>query len=252
MDGIRLSRCRGFTFGGIKVDNTNGVFLLRVEKPSSPLLETFEVVAPGKDGSDIHPSRYTNKIIRITIGILKDTIAERRAVQRKLLSAMIGESDRLYFMDEPRLYHIGKVVEEITCSETEFFTELTIPFVCDPFIYSDPIENKLIKVTAPSTTYIYNDGNFVAKPVIKFEGSANRIQLTIGDRSMSLSKFSGTIYVDTKDMNVYRIENEIRKSELQKFSGKFVYIPKGKSKLMVGGEALNVTITLDYKHTYIC
>lgn len=252
MDGIMLSRCGGFTFGGIKVDNKNGVFLLRVEKPSSPALETIEVITPGKDGSDNYPSRYTNKTIRVTIGIYKETVEERRAVQRKILSSLVDGVGELRFFDEPKLFHIGRVVEEIGYNETDFFTELTIPFLCDPFMYAHPLVNTWKNVTSPIATDVYNDGNYIAKPIVKMEGSFDRLQLTIADRSMSLSKFSGTLYVDTKDMNVYRIENGVKKSELPLFSGKFVHIPKGKSKLLIGGDRLNVKVTLDYKYTYIC
>lgn len=252
MNGIVLDRARGFTFGGIKVDNTNGVYLLRVERPPSPSLEYFEIVTPGKDGSEVIPSRYENKSITVTIGIHKETITERREVQRKILTEIIGQEGELRFLDEPKLFHLAKSVEMTTCNETEFMTEITIPFVCKPFIYEYPLINSWVAVNKAITVDLFNKGNFVAKPIIKMEGSFNRLQLTIADKAMSLSAYNGTIYVDTENMNVYRIENGVKKSELSKFSGTFLTIPKGLSKFMIAGENLNVKVSLDYKHTYIC
>ena len=92
----------------------------------------------------------------------------------------------------------------------------------------------------------------MAKPMIKIEGTATRISITIADKAFSLSNVNGTVYVDVDNMNVYTILEGVKKSVLQSFLGSFPTIPTGSSNVVIDGEALNVTVTIDFANTYIC
>lgn len=254
MSGIRLSRCKGLTFGDITISNSdkNGVYLMRVEKPSTPTLNVVELTAPGRDGSVFLKDRYSNKDINVVIGIYKENIAERRETQRRIIGGLISREDKLYFHDEPKMYHIGEVFDEVSIDEQDFFTEISLTFKCKPFIYSDNTKTSWAGITSVVTKQITNTGNFIAKPMIKIEGTAKRISITIADKAFSLSNINGTIYVDVDNMNVYTISEGVKKSVLQSFLGLFPTIPTGSSNVVIDGEALNVSITIDFANTYIC
>lgn len=252
MGEVRLSRHKGFTFGGVEVNNTNGVFLTGVSKPSTPTLSRTDIVSPGMDGSRSYKNRYEDREISITISIYKEKIKDRREIQRTIIRGLLLKEDRLYFHDEPTLFYIGEVFDEITVAESDFFTELTVKFKCEPFIYG--LSNVLpwTGIRVPIDKPITNSGNFDATPNFKIEGTATRINIAIGGYAFAISDVSGTIYVDVQNMTVYTIVNGKKVSVLTRFTGLFPKIPIGDSVVKISGENLNVNVTMDYMNTYIC
>lgn len=255
MSEIRLSRRKGFTFEDLTVDNTNGVYLMRVEKPSSPSLTTFEVTAPLRDGGEFFKNRYTHRDIKVTVGIHSDDIFKRRTLQRYVAENVLGKKGRLYFHDEPTLFYIAEVFEEIEeDDEDQFFTELTITFKCKPFLYSEIYDKYEFKnITNTSKFKVLNEGNHQADSLIIIDGTATSVSITLGDRAFNLKNVSGKVYVDTYEMVAYTINsNSVKESFLQNFTGKFPKIQKGFNDLMISGTGLNVNVTIDFYNTYIC
>ena len=253
MSGITLSRERGFIFGDLVVDNSDGVYLMRVEKPSTPTLDTFQISAPMRDGDDHIDNRYLNKDILVVIGVYKENIQERRNIQRDITNKIVGKYGRLYFKDDPNRFHLGKVYEAVEVSETEFFTELEFKFVCKPFIYEDTsTEYEWPNIMSSMSQTITNNGTHIAKPVIKISGVATRINITIGDTSFTLANVNDTTYVDSENMIVYRYVGGRKESLLPSFSGMFPIIKIGASNLNISGEGLNVNVNINFLNTYIC
>lgn len=168
MAGVRVSRRMGLTFGDINISNTenNGVYLVRVEKPSSPTLGRIDIISPGRDGSTSIKNRFLDREISVTIGIYNVDIIERRNIQRTITRGLILSKDKLYFHDEPTKYYIAEVFDEVTEDEQDFFTELTFKFKCEPFIYDDESSASWTGIEAPTTKTIVNNGNFESKPII--------------------------------------------------------------------------------------
>ena len=255
MSEVRLSRRRGFTFEDLTVDNTNGVYLMGVEKPSSPSLSVFEVTAPLRDGGEFFKNRYTHKEIKVTVGIYDEDIFKRRALQRHVVENVIGKKGRLYFHDEPTLFYIAEVFEEVSeDDDDEFFTQLEITFKCKPFLYSETgYKYEYKNITSPCSFKLINDGNYQANPVITISGKATNVSITIGDRAFSLTNVNGTVYVDTYEMVVYTInKNQVKESFLANFAGKFPVIKKGVNDIRIAGTNMNVSVNVDFYNTYIC
>lgn len=254
MAEIRLSRRRGLTFGTSIVDNKNGVYLLGVSKPSSPTLNVFEISAPGRDGEQLIPDKYFNKEITATIGIYHENIVTRRSIQRSITRGLLGKTDKLYFHDEPTLFHIGKVCDEITETENDFMTELEVKFRCKPFIYEVPSNGpyKWEGVTGIVNSKIINDGNFDAKPVIHITGSATNVSVTISNYEFTIKDLVDEVYIDTENMNVYKHVDGILTPIVSTFSGAFPIIPMGENDIKISGVEHNVSVFVDFLNTYIC
>ena len=253
-EGIRVSRLKGLTFGNITISNSDksGIFLLRVEKPSTPSLNTFELTAPGRDGSVFLKDRYMVKDITVTIAIYKENLDERRSEQRRITAGLVHKEDKLYFHDEPDKYHIGEVFDEVKVVEQEYFTELSFTFKCKPFIFSDNSNTSWTGITSRVTKQIDNKGNHESKPLVKVKGTATRVSVTFRDKAFSLANVTGEIFVDCENMNVYTIHEDKKKSVLSTFSGTFPSIPVGRSEVTIDGEALNLQVDVIFTNTYIC
>lgn len=275
-NGIRLAREKGFTFGDLVVDNTNGVFLKRVSKPSTPTLSRFDIIAPGRDGSKSYKNRYLDQEIVVVIGIYKEDITERRQTQRSIIQKLLIGEDRLSFNDEPNLFHKAEVFDAIERDdEDEFFTDLEIKFKCSPFMYEkyddfrdikvnratqivNAVNGILIKsqwdgITARTIKTISNNGNFETKPVIEITGTASRISFELNNAAFVIVNLNGSIFVDTENMNVYSYGPTSEKvSKLPQFSGRFLTIPVGDSSVVIDGTGLNVSVLVEYRNTYIC
>lgn len=253
MNGIRLDRSGGLKFGSAVINNTNGVYLMRVERPSTPTLSKFEVSAPMRDGNLYYEDRYLDKEIIVTIGVYDEDISTRRQIQRDITMALISGEDRLYFNDEPFMFHIGRVYEQVTSNEGDFLTELEFKFLCKPFKYEDTSNNtSWSNITTLTTKLLTNTGNHKAKPIIKVSGTAKSLTIQIHELEFTLADVTTTVYIDVENMNVYTMSGDKKIPVVHMFSGKFPFIPPGNSVIRINGLDFNVTVTVSYLNTYLC
>lgn len=267
---IKLSRIGGFSFKGLTVDNTDDIYLLDVDKDTTPTLRYTEFIVPRRHGSSRYDDSYASREIAVVIGVYADTVQERKVKIRKLIAPMIGKEGKLIFNDEPNLFFNAKIYSAIPTVETDIFTELTIIFNADPFMYelytyieslhdNNLIEdadgvliNKTEVTTKVATTkQISNKGNFEAMPLIILDGSATKVTVTIGDYALAYNGLvNEKVYIDTEKMIVYT-DNGVKKvSKLTNFNGKFPIIPVGLSEVKINGTGLNLSVEIKYRNTY--
>lgn len=273
---IKLSRIGGFSFCGVSVDNKNDIYLLDVDKDATPELRYNEFIVPGRHGSSRYDDSYADRNIKVVVGIYADTVEERKAKIRNLISNWIQKEGKLIFADEPTLFYNAKFYNAIPIKETDVFTELTIIFKASPFKYElyddardmiidetyDLIINSLDGVlintsiwrelTAPTFKQLINNGNFETSPIIEIAGTAQKISLTFNDVAFAFNGLSNeTVFIDTEKMIVYTINGNKKVSRLTNFHGNFPKIKTGVNDVNITGTNFNVDIEIKYRNTYI-
>ncbi len=257
MADIKFHRSGGFIFNNIKVDNTNDMYLLDVAKNATPKMNVYNFVVPNRHGSTSYKNRYDDKYISVVVGLYDKNITTRRLKQRQLIGNFINVNSKLYFLDEPNLYYNAEIFDEIGISETEVFTELNIIFKCSYCLFKNNPNVIWTNTTSLLNKEIINEGNFEAETLFKIKANSNCTNIVIANEtnSFTLSNLiaNDEIYVDSKNMIVYKINNLNEKVNcMTLFSGKFIKLSKGKSTVSVNGTNFNADVTLTYLDTYIC
>ena len=271
-----LSRIHWFSFAGVKVTNLdfnlNTPKLVSVSKPASPKMECWEFNAPKRHGSRYSSNRYEDLNIKVTIGA-QGTAQERQSKITNLLEQWIGKEDKLIFSDRPNCFYKARFYDSVTTKDSGTFTEITINFIASFCMYElyDDLRDYLVNdltmtadsigtlvcratwqdITAYTSKVITNRGNFEAQPLIEISGTATLLTLEVNNKEFSISNLNGTVYVDTENMNVYKIVSNKKVSVLPQFQGEFPTIAPGENNVFIGGTNLNLDITIDFKNTYI-
>lgn len=245
----------GMTFCNVKISNKDGNIgnykLLEVDKPCSPNMTYHEFVAPKRNGSKRYENRYEDLIIKVVIGVSGNTI-DRQTKITNLLCQWIGKEDKLIFDDRPNLFYKAKFFKSCTSDNDGVFTKLTITFIASFCMYELLANNsEWIGITANTTKQISNQGNYKAQPIIKLSGVATQLTLKINNEAFSIANLSGIIYIDSENMIVYTMNNNVKVSSLLQFTGVFPTIEPGVNDVVISGTALNLSIIIDFKNTYI-
>jgi len=271
-----LSRVRGFTFNGTTVDNmlNNDIYLLDVDKAAAPEQHYAVFDLPNRDGDLIVPDKYSNKFITVTVGIWALKAADRRAKEREILKNIVGKKGRLIFLDEPSLFYEASVHDEIKRKEDKVWTKITISFICSPFMYElyGDLRDETISssqryadddgalinisswenITSSFTDRIINAGNYKAMPEIYLFGNAKTVTVRINNDEFSFSDLNGFVYINCKNLVVYTISDNKKKSLLTNFSGAFPVIEAGENSIEIGGNNLKLDeIQINFPNTYI-
>ena len=271
-----LSRMGSMTFAGVTVTNLdfnlNTPKLVSVDRPCSPTMQYEEFVAPYRNGGRYHDNRYDDIEIKVVIGF-NGTAIERQAKITNLLQQWMGKEDKLIFADRPNLFYKARFYKSVTSKDSGTFTQITITFIASFCLYElyDDLRDYLVadlimtadsigalvnraiweNITSYTVKTISNKGNFEAQPLLIIDGTATLITLEVNNTAFSIANIDGEIYIDTEDMNVYKLENNKKVSVLPKFSGAFPIIAPGDNIVYIGGTNLNVNVTVDFKNTYI-
>jgi len=282
MPDIKVSRRKGFTFGTARVtskkqEDESGIYLLDVKYDASPDMTYFEFNVPGRNGSSYYGNKYEDKKIAVKVGIYARTVAQRRQMQRELLSGIVGRKSRLVFLDEPNLFYEANCFDAIGISEGQAATEISITFNCSYCLFEftgdatdiitadanytvdelDIITNSQDWGTINSLTYkmISNNGNYEAKTFITITANTNCTSLSLnnGVNSFTLSNLvqGEVIFIDSEQMIVYKIVNNEKVSVMDRFTGKFLSVPTGESMITINGTSFDAGIVFEFKNTYI-
>lgn len=271
-----LSRIHWFSFAGVKVTNLdfnlNTPKLVSVSKPASPKMDYWEFNAPKRHGSRYSSNRYEDLNIKVTIGV-HGTAQERQSKITNLLQQWIGKEDKLIFSDRPNCFYKARFFDSCTTKDSGTFTEITINFIASFCMYElyDDLRDYMVNdltmtadsigalvcratwqnITAYTSKIITNKGNFEAQPLIEISGAATLFTLEVNNKEFSIANLNGTVYVDCENMNVYKIVGTSKVSILPQFRGLFPTIAPGTNSVFIGGNSLNVDVTVDFKNTYI-
>ena len=111
--------------------------------------------------------------------------------------------NRLYYGRNDKCYRVKKIVFGDFKQEMKDTAEVTITFICEPFIYN-PNEN-IHTITASNYKFNYR-GTAPADTLIKVYGSGN-IQLTINNQTVLLKNVNEVVTIDS-NLKQFRDKNE--------------------------------------------
>lgn len=276
MAQILLSSIEGFSFCGVEVNNTNGIYLLDVSRNSAPELKYNEFIVPNRHGNYRYDDSYSNQDIIVVIGIEADTVQERKVKIRNLISSWIQKEGKLIFNDEPTLFYNAKFYNAIPTQETEMLAELTITFNASPFkyeLYTDARDmiinetyNTIINdmdgvlintalwqdVNTSTFKQVINNGNYETLPIISITGTAQKISLTFADTAFAFVGLNNeTVFIDSEKMIVYTLSGEKKINRLTDFNGLFPTIKTGVNDVSISGTNFDVDIEIKYRNTYV-
>lgn len=271
-----LSRIGGFSFCSKHITNLDFNLdtykLISVDRPVAPRMTYREFIVPGVNGTRRYDNRYEDITIKVIVGVTGSSL-ERQQKITLLLQDWIGREDKLFFDDRPNLFYKARFYDAVTSKDAGTFTQITISFMCSYCmykLYSDlrdyTVDNLTTtvddmgvlvnraewqEITKSTIKQINNTGNYNANPIIEFTGTADLVLLEINNTQCSFANLKGTVFIDSENMVVYKVENNKKVSMLPQFRGIFPIIPKGASDIVIGGNNLNLDIIIDFKNTYI-
>ncbi|MGL5764269.1 MAG: phage tail domain-containing protein [Sarcina sp.] len=254
MADIKYSRVGGFKFNNLTIDNTGDIVLLDVARNATPNEEEY-------------------RQINLLVGIYAKTVQERRIKQRELLTLFVNEEGKLSFNDEPTLFYFAELNGEVTVNEGVMYTEILIPMRCSQYLYefvgdisdytvynidkdinalNESINRSMWNITSNTSKVLTNNGNAKAKPVISINGIATKIVFNFRNESFTLTGVNNEfIELDSEKMIVYTVIEGKKVSRLEKFRGQFPLIPVGESTVMISGDNMNFSLSIDFRSTYI-
>lgn len=267
-----ISKIIDFSFNGTNLGSVPFVFLQEVKKPLSPKMNFGEYKIPRRNGSYIVKDAYQNIEIQVKILISGNN---RPNLCRKLIQPWLNVKSKLIFEDEPDKYYLAEIFESIVYKEKEYFDEITITFLCEPFKYNlvnssgdiitknaemitktasfPMLENETVFVVNGSKEVtVKNLGNVNIKPVIKISGTASLLNIQTQSYACSIADIRNeTVYLDTEKMIVYKIVNNRKVSKLNDFTGRFVELERGENTVRFSGSNINVTVDFVFDNAYV-
>lgn len=126
---------RHFIFNG-KSSEDFEIIVNRVERPILPALRQRKLTVPGKHGVwDFGGNTYEERTISINCYVV-DPLDPAGIKKTRDIARWISVKGSLIISDEPNIYHVGRVYDEIAQTMYYRVGEFQLPFVVEPFGYS--------------------------------------------------------------------------------------------------------------------
>ena len=271
------AKINGMIFKGTRINNlimADYEFkLLEFTRPVTPVRNYEAVNIPNRDGSKYFINNFQDSEITVKLGIHGKSAVQKQTAISTLMANWITGQGRLIFLDRPNIFYNAYIFESIEQDLGDYWTELDITFNVSfasyqlygdlrDFFASDPDELETVdayvntssfaNITATYNGSVTNEGNYKALPVIYFFGSADLINLTMGDTAFSFADLNGFVYIDCDNMVVYTIQNNQKVSLLTNFSGNFPQVNVGLNNFRISGNSLNLTeVRIEFPSTFI-
>lgn len=253
----------GFRHNLVHSDSFN-IIAKSVNRPVLPRIrEQYEDI-PGRDGSyDLSDGTLEDNIIEIRCTFTAEDIFALRILQRDIAAWLFTtEKVELVFDDEPDLFYMAKVTNQIDLPEAPGYGEFTVQFRCDPHAYTGPTtfdqvnnyDSGLYYPNPPGFTWeftthrsgLYNYGqatwlnitivDAVTDPSITNDNTLETIVLP----SLSIGQ---TMFIDGENLDVF-IDGV---SVLAQVSGDFITLQAGDNGLIFRGTSPNATVTYEWE-----
>lgn len=269
----RISRIEDFSFAGTNLKRTPLAFLQDVDRSLTPEKDFSEYKIPSRDGSYIFENSYERLKIKVKIRI-KALKPERPKIYRQLISPWLNIDGALIFDDEPDKFYKARILNSIGYEERDYFDEITITFLCEPFKYQihgdarDLItaqatmqtssanittnKDSFVNIKVPKSVFITNQGNTIAKPIIRLIGTATLLTIKVMEFACSIANVNNEeIFIDCEKMIVYKKNGTQKLNRLGDFTGRFPEIVTGRNDIAFGGNGLNISVEFIYRSTFM-
>lgn len=202
---------------------------------NSPELDTISYSVPGKNG-DIIISNNRYKNITVTYpAFIRSNFKQNSDRAREWLLSPQGYK-RLSDDYHPGEFRLAKFVSplDFTMRFLNYSGECNLTFDCKPQRFLTSGEEP---ITFESNSTLYNGHQFTANPLITVYGSGNG-NLTIGDRTVTLTGISEYVTLDSDIQNAYKGNTNKNGS----MSGEFPVLKSGNNIISFSGGITKVTI----------
>lgn len=241
---------KGFLeFKGRKIDNeavTNGVYLKSVSTPTTPKYVYTSTMIPNTDTTLYATAGLQDKLITAVFSIYANSRQEKRQKIKELVKGWFGNTPgQLILGDDPDVFYVARVLDEIQEVEAEGHTEVTVQFL------ASPTKQSLVETThniaqATASKVITYTGDYKALPIIELTGTGT-VGLSVNGSSFSVVLANETVFVDCKELIVH---NATYVNKIDKFTGNFIELLEGNNTITLTGNA-TVTTKIKYRNTFL-
>ncbi len=238
-----LSKEKGISFNGFSVDNKNGYYLTNVTIPAKPEQTYTAQYLPGRSETVYGSGGYKDIPITVEVAIRYSDLQDRNNKINAIMQAWCFTESKLKLKHNAYFY-VGKVLDEVSISEDGFYTILSFPFICKPFMFSE----KHTVTLQPTNTIDYK-GDYKCQPVFKFGGA--------GTHTVSLNGESFTITMDGRNITVDCAKGIVYYDDItnamSQFEGDMVTLkPNVINTITVSSSGEYTAPTLEYQDTNLC
>ena len=220
---------------------TKDLGLILSEYPNIPaLIENIkETEIEGRDGILIEKlGTFQNRKISCTFKIIDDQEYNKKLAIIKSWIRNIKEN-KLYINND-KYFLVENVEADEIRRELGKEAEITINFICKPFLYSEEIIKKYVNKTID----INNFGDYATEPIIIIYGSGN-IKLAVNEEAMTIEKVKDLVVINSK-LKTVTDANGLSKD--WDTIGNFPILEAGKNNITVSGATGEIIIKYNEKY----
>lgn len=220
---------------------TKDLGLILSEYPNIPaLIENIkETEIEGRDGVLIEKlGTFQNRKISCTFKIIDDEEYNKKLAIIKNWIRNIKEN-KLYINND-KYFLVENVEADEIRRELGKEAEITINFICKPFLYSEEI----IRKDTNKTIDINNFGDYATEPIIIIYGSGN-IKIAVNEEAMTIEKVKDLVVINSK-LKTVTDANGLSKD--WDTIGNFPILEAGKNNITVSGATGEIIIKYNEKY----
>lgn len=173
--------------------NTFGLIMLSKNRVMLPEMTDEYVDIPGRDGSIHFPGSFKDRPPEVEFSTTTKTLPELRQLARQVAAWLHSKRHEvLVFDDEPDVYYMAKVANQLDLEQTVAMGRFSVQFNCEPLAYSIAADTWEQAVTAGASYTITNAGTYSALPVITITAGSQitGLVLTVEDKTLT---YTGTL-----------------------------------------------------------
>lgn len=222
---------------GQNSNEITGLLIQSLPPISQPKIRTNIEEIDGRDGDIITKLGYSSYNKEISIGLYGDY-----NVDDVIAYFTNNQSGKVTFSNEPDKYYNYEIIDEIDFERLIRFKTATVTMHIQPFKYSNEQGIKTFNIADEITSVnVYNNGNYVSKPIIKITGSG-----TIEFKQEGIAVFTYTFPTDDTYVVIDSDKQEAYVGSILKnrnMDGEFPILKVGKNVLSWTGTITKIEVS---------
>lgn len=171
-----------------------GLVICELPPITKPQMRVAETVVDGVDGSVIEELGYATYDKALTIGITQKANIDQ-------IIKLFSGTGEVVFSNEPDKFYKATIIGQIDYARLVRFRTATVVFRVQPFKYE--YDEQITTFTESGS--LFNDGNYVARPIIEINGTGT-VELTVNDNTVFSYTFpddENTVVIDSQKQDAY-------------------------------------------------
>lgn len=175
----------------------NGLLICELPPITKPNMRVKETAIDGVDGSIIEELGYESYDKTIAIGLRIGSDVD------EIIGYFTGNGD-IIFSNEQNKYYKARIIRNIDYNRLLRYRVATVTFRVQPFKY-DRVEEEAYATSKDESAFVYNKGNYIAKPLITIKGTGT-VVLILNDTPICQYTFpdgEDTVILDSEKQDAY-------------------------------------------------